>query len=713
MRRDGDLRLAFFLGLAALGLLLLAGRAAQFSILEHADLERIARGQQTDQIDLPAKRGPILDRHGRTLACTLENPSLALRLRNADERRRVLEASLRAGTCTRERAREIASAGDSGFAWVNRKWISENALGELPAALEGLEQHRELKRFYPAGAVAPQVLGLVGTDGIGLSGLEWQYQDHLAGEPGRLLQFVTGSGRPQNAPPARVLSESCDGGGLLLTLDQQIQEIVRHRLREGAAAAEASEAFAILLDPVTGAILALVQFPEFDPLTDAELPPECLRLGAVMDQYESGSVLKIVPLCAAFESGLLTPADTFFCYQGTRHVHGCRIRDLRSHGFLTVAEILIFSSNIGIGRVAECCGWQRVCAMAQSLGFGTPSGLELGGEAAGHLPHPLRKGWSARSLVTMAYGQEIAASGLQIVSAFAAIANGGRLMKPRLVDAFLDAEGQIVRRTSPEMIRRVISPETAETMTLLLRRVVTEGTGQAAEVTHYPTAGKTGTAQLIDPQTGTYSRDEHILSFAGMAPYTDPRCVCLVTLRTRAAVHAGGVAAPIFARIMEDLVWILERDRWDRTPLAAEQETPIVMPDVRGLPAEVARQVLRRMALIPVLAGDGARVIGSSPAPYALLAAGSVVRLSLGGDQERGSVQVPDVGGLSLRRAVSLLSDAGLTVAVRGSGWVVQQSPAAGSAVTAGTLCRLRASGAASQARAGALRRRDLVCRAR
>ncbi|MBD3236263.1 MAG: PASTA domain-containing protein [Candidatus Eisenbacteria bacterium] len=713
MRRDGDRRLAVFLGLVALGFLVLIARAAQFAILEHSELERIARAQQTDQVDLPAKRGPILDRHGRTLSCTLENPSLAVRLSDPQERRRILEASLRAGACTPARARALAGERNAGFAWVNRRWVSEQALQRLPAGLAGLEQHSELKRFYPAGAVAPQLLGLVGTDGVGLSGLEWQYQEHLAGRPGRLLQFVTGGGRPQNAPPARVLEPPRDGGGLLLTIDQQIQEIVRHRLRQGAAAAEAREAFAIVLDPVGGEIRALVELPEFDPLCAEALDPARLHLGAVMDQYEPGSVLKIVPFCAAFESGLVTPADTFYCHEGERCVHGCCIRDLHPYGFLTVAEILIKSSNIGAGRLAECCGWQRVCAMAQSLGFGTPTGIAFGGEASGHLPHPLRKGWSERSLITMAYGQEIAATGVQVAAAFAAIANGGRLMRPRLVSAFLDAGGEIERRTRPEMIRRALSPETAETMRLLLRDVVAHGTGRAAEVPHCPPAGKTGTAQWVDPETGTYSPDEHLLSFAGFAPHDDPRCVCLVMLRTRADVQAGGAAAPIFGRIIEDLTWILQRDRWARTPLAQAVERPIVVPDVRGLRAEAARQALRRNDLIPVLEGPGDCVTACRPAAYALVQPGSVIKLRLGDDLERGTVQVPDVKGLSLRQAIALLAAADLEVAAEGGGWVVQQHPAAGTRVAGGTRCRLRADAAASQARADALRRRELVCRAR
>lgn len=710
MRGGDELRLRLVFVVGSLVLLLLVGRGAQLCLVRHAELKQAAENQQTQVLEIPPQRGPLLDRCGRTLACTLENPSLTLHLTPEADRWGALEAFLQAGACTEERAREIALSKTAGFFWLNRKWVSWETLERLREALPGLRSLPEMKRFYPSGPLAHQTLGLVGTDGHGLSGLEWRFDTWLSGRPGRVLQFVTGCGRPDDAPPAQVLEEPVPGGGLVLTIDARVQEIARHRLCEGMARTEAQEGFVIVLDPWTGRILALACQPSLDPLLPGRIPSERLRVNCIMDQYEPGSVYKIVALSAGLDAGLVSPGDTIDCCNGVRRVGGCPIHDMRKFGRITVAEILIYSSNIGAGLIAEKCGWERFCGMAQAFGFGLATGVELGGEAAGRVPHPLRETWSARSLATCAYGQEVACTGLQLALAFAAIANGGILMKPLLVNALLDPDGRTAERFAPQVVRRVISRETAQTMRGLLRRVVTEGTGRAAEVADCAPAGKSGTAQVFDPQTGVYSRRDHILSFVGFAPYDDPGCVCLVSLRTESKLHAGEAAAPVFRDIVRDLMWIMEGPGWDSAPIADPAEAPVLIPDVRGLEAEAARQVIRRVGLRPVLEGSGGRVTGVTPAPYGFLSPGGVVRLFLGGCDSRASVKVPDLRGLSLRRAVVLLTEAGLSVAVWGSGWVTQQTPAAGAEVEAGRVCKLGASPEGSRARREAVRRRDLAC---
>jgi len=292
--------------------------------------------------------------------------------------------------------------------------------------------------------------------------------------------------------------------------------------------------------------------------------------------------------------------------------------------------------------------------------------------------------------------------------AYAAIANGGELMSPLLVSARVDARGQVVERFTRRVVRRVMTTETAETVAALLRRVVTEGTAKAAEVPHYPTAGKTGTAQVTNPSTGAYFPDQHILTFVGFAPYERPRCVCLVALRTaRAGVHAGDAAAPVFGRIVRDLVWVLEHGSWDTRSTESAESLRVAVPDVRGLTPEAARLALHRSGLVPVLAGAGERVVSLDPAPYAFVPGGSRVCLSLGGNAAHARVCMPAVQGLALRRALALLTAAGLTADVRGCGWVVVQDPPAGSDVEAGTPCLLTASPEASQARCEALKGRS------
>ena len=348
--------------------------------------------------------------------------------------------------------------------------------------------------------------------------------------------------------------------------------------------------------------------------------------------------------------------------------------------------------------------------MAQAFGFGQPTGIPLGGEATGRLPHPLDGGWSARTLVTMAYGQEVSTTGLQMALAYAAVANGGLLMKPLLVRGLVDPEGRILQRGEPEVVRRVMSPETAATLTRLLRRVVTEGTAKAAEVPYIPPAGKTGTAQVFDPELRCYSPDQHTVSFIGFAPYSNPRCLVAVFLSCRGSQHGGDAAAPIFAAIIRDLVWLLEDGGWESEPVRVCEDPCVLVPDVRGLDPQAARRVLHHAGLLPVLAGRGARVARHAPQPYASVPRGSVIELTLAGEEDAGTVRMPDLHGLSLRRAVSLLAEIGLDAGVCGSGWVVQQSPPDSSEVAPGTLCQLRASPDAARARGESLRRSDLAC---
>ncbi len=712
MSRTQRVRLALLLGTAALLWMLLLGRGAYVTLVRHDELREQAERQQTQIRTIPAQRGVILDRAGRTLACTLRNPSVALNLTANSDRRGLARVLEQAALCSREQADEIRRSDRLGFAYVNREWVDEHRLAEAQAGFSEILAVPEMKRYYPAGAVAPDVVGVVGCDGLGLSGLEWRRDRLLAGEPGQILEFVTGGGLVENAPPPRELVAPRPGGGLLLALDARMQQVVRHHLHAGMVRSGAEWGFVILLDPRTGEILALHEEPDFDPLAIGMPPGELLKAACVTDQFEPGSTFKIVAFAAALDAGVISPSDTIFCGNGLRVLGSAKIRDHHPYGHLTAADVLAQSSNIGTGRIAERVGWEGFNRMAQDLGFGQATGVDLGGEAAGSLPHPLSDRWSERSLITAAYGQEVACTGLQLALAFAAIANDGVLMHPLLVKAELDAEGRIKERCGPRRVRRAMSPETAYTLRELLRGVVTGGTGRAAEVPWFPTAGKTGTAQVIDPRTNRYAAGDHVLSFAGFAPYDDPRVTCVVVMRCRGNETASAVTAPVFAAIIKDLVWLIQEDQW--TPaLEADQDTLLVqVPDVRGLAPQSARSALHRVGLVPVLAGTGGRVAAVSPPPYQAVPAGHVVHLALGGMLAHDTVQVPEVRGLSLRRAVSLLNEAGLRAGVGGSGWVVAQVPEAGALVARGSLIMARASADTSRAREEALQQDALICHA-
>ena len=708
-------RILFVLVVATIGWLALLGRGAYLTLVRHQHYEAKASQQQARVDTLPGVRGPIFDRHGRVLACTMENPSLAVRVRKDTDREELAELLIRAGACTPTQTEAITRAPKSraSFHWIQRRWISTPVVDALRGADRAIELYPEMKRFYPAGAIAPQLIGVTGVDGSGRSGLEWQFDAWLEGSPGLIMRFQTGGGLTQNAPPDRVLEDPDCGHGLVLTLDAQLQTIARHRLREGMLASNAICGSVIMLDPRSGEILALVEEPGLDPLAGQWDSNEQLKVHCVMDLYEPGSTFKIATYAAAFENGVIAPTDSVDCLHGVRVLKRGRIRDHRPFGVVTVAEAFSGSSNIGAGKIAEQTGWEALYQTAQNLGFGLTTGMGLSAEAAGSLPHPLDEYWSDRSLITMAYGQEVSCSALQMAMAMAAVANDGVLMKPLIVSAVVDGDGKLIDNFEPVRVRQAIGSETAHTMRELLRLAVTDGTGKAAELPWFPPAGKTGTAQIFDNELQEYLEDEHILTFCGFAPYDDPRILCQVIVRCPGDLHASDAAVPVFGAIMRDVAWMMEEHPWQMPAGPAPKLMRVTVPDVRGLTPLAARRALHRAGLVPVLDGLGERVEAMHPPALRAVSAGTIVELSLAGLAREETVVVPDVKGLSLRRAMAVLAEAGIVMGVQGSGWVIRQEPPSGREVAPGTRCMLWASAEASLARRDALQRGDVACETR
>ncbi len=707
-------RVLFLLAVAVLGWLALLGRGVYLTLIRHEHYSALAAQQHAAEDTIPGVRGPIYDCQGRVLACTMENPSLAVRLGASRQPRQLIPKLLDAGVCCQTVADRLWASVQNPppFQWVQRRWLTSQQVDAIAGTDPAIVLRSELKRFYPAGSLGPQLLGVTGIDGHGQSGLERAYDDRLSGRPGRILRFQTGGGLTQNAPPERVLEEPDQGWGLVLTLDAHLQSIVRHRLREGLRQCGATEGSVILLDPRTGEILALCEEPSFDLLHDPVRTAEQLRFRSLQDQYEPGSTFKIVTFAAAFEHGVVSPQDSLACGNGRRILAGGSIRDHRPFGTVTITEAFSHSSNIGAGRIAEQLGWARLYETAQALGFGMTTGLGLEGEAAGSLPNPMGDRWSQRSLITIAYGQEVACTALQMAMATAAIANDGVLMRPYAVSALVDGEGRCRERIQPHAVRRALSSETAQTMRGLLREVVASGTGKGAELDWFPPAGKTGTAQIFDPSTGAYLADEHILSFSGFAPYDDPQILCQVILRCPGDLHASEAAVPVFGAILRDIAWMLA-ERRHPIVLSTDAAGRITVPDVSGLSPLAARRAIQRVGLLPVLDGLGDQVIEMRPPAHRTVSAATPIRLQLAAGAEEGRVAMPDVRGLSLRRAVAVLSEAGFGVGVCGAGWVIRQDPVPGSQVAPGSLCTTWASADASSARRDALRREEVACETR
>jgi cell division protein FtsI (penicillin-binding protein 3) len=451
---------------------------------------------------------------------------------------------------------------------------------------------------------------------------------------------------------------STDGATVVLALDEAIQHVAERELERSMVETEAESGMVIVAEPFSGEILAMAGRPTFNPNRYNAFPSSAWRNRAVSDVFEPGSIFKIVTAAAGIQENVVAPGEILDCGGGRIEVSGTVINDHAAFDRLTFAQAVTLSSDVGMIRVAQRLGRENFARYVRDFGFGATTGVDLPGESAGLLRPTAR--WSALSLPSLSFGQEIGVTGLQITMAAAAIANGGYLMKPVVVKRIEDAEGRLVRETKPVVLRRVLSPDTVFTLTEILRAAVREGTGRRAAVPGYVVAGKTGTAQKVDA-TGRYSMVDHVASFVGWTPASRPALVILSSLdRPRGAANQGGdVAAPLFARVAEGALRILavppdEPGRVLRvvaTPLegvvpaayrpqgparpapAPPPEEPSLMPDLRGRSAREAAIAAARRGLVVELRGSG-RVVSQSPEAGAEIEPGNTCVLTLGREEE-------------------------------------------------------------------------------
>jgi cell division protein FtsI (penicillin-binding protein 3) len=627
---------------AVLGGVLL--RAVILQVFEGERLRELAQDQYVRQIEIPARRGDIFDRHRLPLAQSVEvdsiwvDPSL---LPNPASNARTLARALHVDP-EEVRAR---FARAKRFAWVKRQAKQEEVAAVKALALPGIGFTREPRRFYPHRELAAQVIGLAGIDGAGLEGLEVAFDQALSGQNLQLLGLRDAKGRhllTQGTlyPPNR------QGATLTLTLDRQIQYFTEKSLAKAVEDAKAVSGMAIVLDPRTGEILALANFPSFNPNAPGA-SRELFRNRAALDVFEPGSTFKSFSIAAALDQGAIKYEDVFYCEEGRWDVGGHTIHDTHPHGWLNPAKILQVSSNIGSAKIAQVLGREQLVRYYERFGFGERSQLGLPGEARGSVPFPKAE----VSLATAAFGHGVSASAVQIAAAYGALANGGVLMRPWLVSKVTDQDGVVLLEKGPVEVRRVVSTKTAKSLVTMLEGVVEkEGTAPRAKMAEYRVAGKTGTAQKVDPVAGGYS-DKRIASFAGIVPADDPHAVILVVIdEPKTDVYGGLVAAPAFKEIATSVMAYL------------------------GVPPSRPRQ----LSAPPALAFNSAEREESRQKPVA--GESDVTERT-----DRGTVRVPDLQGRLGRDAVERLLTAALQPRLSGSGRVVSQTPPAGSIVEKGS----------------------------
>ena len=507
-----------------------------------------ARKQHFTSIKLEANRGVIVDRSGKPLALNVDLPSVYAMPHTVQHPSRVakkLSRLLKIPTSTLQKRLNKSQP----FVWIKRKVDPQTAEAVRAQSLSGVEIVMEPRRFYPKGILLSHLLGFAGIDSQGLEGLELQYETYLRGQKsivhfqrdalGRTMSLRGSKGR---RPP--------QGYRIVLTIDEVIQYIAEQELESALKQTGAQKGVVLVMDPKTGAVLAWALRPSFDPNHLPLESPEQWRNRALTDPYEPGSTIKVVVAAAALEEGVVNPDSLVYGGDGQMPVGGTIVHDPAKSGWMTFAEVLSQSSNVGIIKTAMSLGDTRLFDYLRSFGFGEKTEIDLPGESAGILREISE--WSSRSLASMAIGQELAVTPIQLLTALSAIANGGWLLKPYVVSEVVDHEGHIVMERTPEVKRRPISNDTAHILTNLLSDVVGNGTGKRASLRGYEVAGKTGTAQKFDKSLGRYSSSKVVGSFVGFVPAHDPQLAMLVIIDEPQTDKWGGVvAAPVFRKVAE------------------------------------------------------------------------------------------------------------------------------------------------------------------
>ncbi|MBX3350761.1 MAG: penicillin-binding protein 2 [Nitrospira sp.] len=538
-------------------LLLLSGfgvvlfRLVTLQVWQAAELSVKADRQHRKTVSLEGARGTIVDRHGKVLAMNVEVPSafgVPTTLDSPTKTARVLAPVLQVRSDELERKLRQARS----FVWLARKLDPEQGRRLERLSLDGVGVVMEGRRFYPKGPFLSHVLGFAGMDGEGLEGVEHRYESYLRGEKRMMVLQRDALGRSV-FPTDLTERNPTPGHNLALTIDEVIQYITERELEDAVMRAQAKSGTMIVLDPQTGAVLAMAVSPRFDPNVVSNLSPDRWRNKALADAYEPGSTLKAVVAAAAIEEHVVKPNTMVFGEHGRMTIANTVIHDHEKLGWVSFSQVIQKSSNIGAAKTGMALGEQRLYRYLQTFGFGQKTEIDLPGEGAGLVKRP--KDWGRRSVASISMGQEIGVTPLQMVSAIAALANEGVLMKPYVVSEIRGPEGHLLKRVSPQVRRRVVSLETAHTVTKILEGVVTDGTGGKAAIPGFRVAGKTGTAQKIDPRTGSYSVSRFVTSFAGYVPADNPRLAMIVVIdEPQGDAWGGTVAAPVFSRVGEQVL---------------------------------------------------------------------------------------------------------------------------------------------------------------
>jgi cell division protein FtsI (penicillin-binding protein 3) len=623
------------------GLLFMAvsAKAFKLQILQHEEMVRRAERQHQRAVPLTPARGAIMDCNGNNLAVSVEMYSCygeARHIKDVEGTAAALAPFLEVPQ--QEIVRKIRASRN--FVWLERRIPPERATRIRNLKLSGIGFAPETKRFYPNSEVAAHVIGFTGVDPNGLDGVELKYDSVILGNTGFLMTERDALGR-DIAPQIALVTNSSPGKNVVLTLDKNIQYITERELSKAVTSSGARNGMALVLEPDTGRVLAMANYPTFNPNAYFRYSQTELRNRVVADSFEPGSTFKVFLIAAALQERLVSPTDAFNCENGSYTVATHTVHDTHRHGRLSVSDILKYSSNIGAAKIGFRLGSERLSHYLRNFGFGERTGIDLPGESPGNMRSKQR--WFGIDLATISFGQGISASAIQLASAISAVANGGSLMKPYVVERILDDNGNELQRFGPQVVRRVISPDTAAKVTRMMETVTAEGgTGTNAAVEGFRVAGKTGTAQKADPVSHRYSASKRTASFIGFIPADRPRLTILVVIdEPKTSPYGGVVAAPAFHGIALKTLAYLKV-----VPKGSTPKNPEVM-ETR------AQEGQSRDAISE---GEG-------------------------GDMPESGEVMPDLRGMSMRRVMQVMEKRNLNIRLLGSGRATEQNPSPGQAI--------------------------------
>lgn len=663
-------------------------RIAYLTTARSAELTSRGVRQWTREGTVYARRGNILDTNGQTLVMSATAYIVSVEPGKVQDVQAFARAISPILGLSEEKVAEKASQRGKSSVTLKRQVSRETADqlrqlkqskdAETAAAASALLFDEDVRRVYLRGAFLTQTLGLVNVDGVGQSGLEQQYETLLRGEAGRSMRSVDGKARPIY-DSGNLYIEPQDGSTIRLTIDATIQEIVEKAMRECYEVNKAQAVHALVMDVYTGAVLAMCSKPDYDPndppREQLDALQSLMRIRLISDSYEPGSTFKILTAAAALDSGVTTPEDGFYC-SGKIKVDGDTIKCWGSpHKAETMAQALQNSCNPVFVELALRMGAQRFYQYLHAFGLGSKTNIDLQGEESGILI-PVNSVKNV-DLARIGFGQSVAVTPIQMLTAACSVLNGGRLMRPYLLKEAVSPDGTVLYRTSPKVVSTPISEGTSLTMRKLLEDVVAVGGAKNARIPGYRIGGKTGTAQVY--KDGRIVRNVHIGSFLGFAPADDPRIALLVIVdEADTPVDYGGTTAAPFARqILEDVLPYLGYQ-----PDEGEDSEPVQVPDVTGQPLWEARRTLSSMGLKVLDDGGSGSVTAQMPSAGATLRNGGQMMLYTYDEalpETETLVCVPDVSGKSIASAASLLRQRGLEMEIDGSGFAVSQEPAAGS----------------------------------